>query len=143
MMHRLRFALVALAAAFVTMAPAVQPARAAEIVAIVNDQPITDLDLTQRIALLEIMDDVPRGGIDKRKALRQLIDQAVKLQEAKRYNLLPSDAELNDRIKRLAQGLKLSVEQLYAKLEAKGVSKQTFIDYVKAGMGFNRIMQGK
>ena len=141
-----RLSSAALLAAMIFCAPALlaaTPARAATLIAIVNDQPITDLDLTQRIALLEIMDDVPRGGIDKRKALRQLIDQAVKMQEAKRYNLLPSDAELNDRIKRLAQGLKLSVEQLYAKLEAKGVSKQTFIDYVKAGMGFNRIMQGK
>ncbi|MFO1131936.1 MAG: SurA N-terminal domain-containing protein [Hyphomicrobiales bacterium] len=118
-------------------------AQSPTIVAIVNDQPITELDLTQRIALLEIMDDVPRGGIDKKKALNQLIDQAVKTQEAKRYNLLPSDAELDDRIKRLAQGLKLSVDQLYAKLAAKGISKTTFTDYVKAGMAFNRIMQGK
>lgn len=113
------------------------------IIAVVNDQPITELDLTQRIALLEIMDDVPRGGMDKKKALRQLIDQTVKMQEAKRYNLLPSDAEMKDRIKRLAESLKLTVDALYAKLEAKGVSKATFIDYVKAGMAFNRIMQGK
>ena len=119
------------------------PAQAATIIAVVNDQPITERDLTQRIALLEIMDDVPRGGIDKKKALRQLIDQEVKIQEAKRYNMLPSDAELADRIKRLAQSLKLTTDQLYAKLEAKGVSKTAFRDYVKAGMGFNKIIQGK
>jgi peptidyl-prolyl cis-trans isomerase SurA len=141
-----RLSSAALLAAMLCCAPslvAVRPAEAATLIAIVNDQPITDLDLTQRIALLEIMDDVPRSGMDKKKALRQLIDQAVKIQEAKRYNLLPSDAELSDRIRRLAQGLKLSVDQLYAKLEAKGVSKTTFLDYVRAGMGFNRIMQGK
>jgi peptidyl-prolyl cis-trans isomerase SurA len=119
------------------------PAQAANIVAIVNDQPITELDLTQRIALLEVMDDVPQGGLDKKKALRQMIDQTVKLQEAKRYNMLPSDAELTDRIKRLAQNMKLSPDQLYAKLEAKGISKEAFRQYVKAGMGFNRIIQGK
>lgn len=139
----LRLVLAATAAALIAVAPAAGPARAADIVAIVNDQPITDLDLTQRIALLEIMDDVPRGGIDKKKALRQLIDQEVKLQEAKRYNMLPSDTEMKDRVKRLAQGMKLSVEQLYSKLEAKGVSKEAFIAYVKAGMAFNRIIQGK
>jgi len=142
-MRWLRLLLAATAAALIAIAPAASPARAADIVAIVNDQPITDLDLTQRIAMLEVMDDIPRGGIDKKKALRQLIDQAVKIQEAKRYNMLPSDTELKDRIKRLAQSMKLSVEQLYSKLEARGVSKQNFIDYVKAGMGFNRIIQGK
>lgn len=141
-----RPAAAAMLAALLIFSPALlpaAPAQAATIIAIVNDQPITELDLTQRIALLEIMDDVPRGGMDKKKALRQLIDQAVKIQEAKRYSLLPSDAELNDRIKRLAQNMKLSVEQLYAKLEAKGVSKTAFLDYVKAGMGFNKIIMGK
>lgn len=135
-----RLPAAALIAALLTLAP---PAQAANIVAIVNDQPITELDLTQRISLLEVMDDVPRGGIDKKKALRQMIDQTVKIQEAKRYNMLPSDAELTDRIKRLAQNLKLTPDQLYAKLEAKGISKEAFRDYVKAGMGFNRIIQGK
>lgn len=142
-MRRSCLVIAAAAAALIAMAPVAGPARAADIVAIVNDQPVTDLDLTQRIALLEIMDDVPRGGIDKKKALRQLIDQAVKIQEAKRYNMLPSDTEMKDRIKRLAESMKLTVEQLYSKLEAKGVSKEAFIEYVKAGMAFNRIIQGK
>lgn len=135
-----RLPAAALIAALLALAP---PAQAATIVAIVNDQPITELDLTQRIALLEVMDDVPRGGLDKKKALRQMIDQAVKLQEAKRYNMLPSDAELTDRIKRLATNMKLTPDQLYAKLAAKGISKEAFRDYVKSGMGFNRIIQGK
>ena len=124
------------------MAPLVQ-AQQPNIVAIVNDQPITELDLQQRIALLEAMDDVPKGGLDKKKALRQMIDQTVKMQEAKRYNLLPSAAELNDRIKRLAQSMKLTPDALYAKLEAKGISRATFRDYVSAGMAFQRIIQGK
>ena len=135
-----RLPAAALIAALLALA---SPALAANIVAIVNDQPITELDLTQRISLLEVMDDVPRGGLDKKAALRQMIDQTVKLQEAKRYNMLPSDAELTDRIKRLAQNMKLTPDQLYAKLEAKGISKEAFRDYVKAGMGFNRIIQGK
>ncbi len=135
-----RLPVAALIAALLALA---SPALATNIVAIVNDQPITELDLTQRISLLEVMDDVPRGGLDKKAALRQMIDQTVKLQEAKRYNMLPSDAELTDRIKRLAKNLKLTPDQLYAKLEAKGISKEAFRDYVKAGMGFNRIIQGK
>jgi peptidyl-prolyl cis-trans isomerase SurA len=132
----------ALLAAVLAFAPAAY-AQTPSIIAIVNDHPITELDLTQRIALLEVMDDVPKGGMDKKKALNQLIDQEVKIQEAKRYNLLPTDTDLADRIKRLAEGLKLTTDSLYAKLEAKGISKQAFRDYVRAGMGFQRIIQGK
>ncbi|MCX7348278.1 MAG: SurA N-terminal domain-containing protein [Alphaproteobacteria bacterium] len=135
-----------LPAAVLAMVLACAPAAHAQspsLVAIVNDQPITELDLTQRIALLEVMDDVPRGGIDKKRALLQLIDQVVKIQEARRFNMIPSDAELNDRIKRLAEGMKLTSDALYAKLGAKGISKATFRDYVKAGMAFTRIIQGK
>lgn len=142
-MNWLRFTAAALLAALIASATPVVPALAANIVAIVNDQPITELDLTDRIALLEILDDVPPGGMDKKKALRQLIDQIVKIQEAKRYNMLPSDTELKDRIKRIAQNMKLTPDQLYAKLKAKGISETAFRDYVKAGMGFNRIIQGK
>lgn len=142
-MSALRIPTAALLAGLLCFALPALPAAAANIVAIVNDQPITELDLAQRIALLEVMDDVPRGGIDNKKALRQLIDQQVKIQEAKRYNMLPSDAELRDRIKRLAQSLKLTTDELYAKLKAKGIDEITFRDYVKAGMGFNRIIQGK
>lgn len=136
----------AMLAAMVTLTCALAPEAGAQqpnIVAIVNDQPITELDLTQRITLLEIMDDVPQGGIDKKKALRQMIDQTVKMQEAKRYGLLPNETDLNDRIKKLAQGMKMTPDQLYAKLEAKGISRKTFRDYISAGMGFNRIIQGK
>lgn len=142
-MNLRRPASAALLAALLACGPAILSAHAATIIAIVNDRPITEIDLKQRIALLEIMDDVPRGGMDDKKALRQLIDQTVKIQEAKRYNLLPSDTELNDRIKVLAKNMKLTADQLYAKLEEKGVSRMAFIEYVKAGMGFNRIMQGK
>lgn len=136
----------ALFAGLIACSPLLLPAahgQSPNIVAIVNDQPITELDLTQRIALLEIMDDVPRGGMDKKKALNQMINQVVKTQEATRYSLLPSQAELDARIKQLASGMKLTVDQLYAKLAAKGITKATFNDYIKAGMGFNRIMQGK
>ena len=39
---------------------------------------------------------------------------------------------LKDRIKRLAESMKMTVDELYAKLAAKGISKETFVAYVKA-----------
>ena len=113
------------------------------IVAVVNDQPITELDLQQRIALLDVLGDTPQGGMDKKKALRQLIDDVVKTQEAKRYNMYPTDSEVTDRIKRLAEGMKLTSAALLAKLKEKGISEASFRAYLSASMGFSRIIQGK
>ena len=98
-MNLLRLLPAAVLAAVLGLSPAAH-AQSPAIIAIVNDHPITELDLTQRIALLEIMNDVPKGGLDKKAALHQLIDQEVKLQEAQRYNLLPTDTDLADRIKK-------------------------------------------
>lgn len=118
-------------------------AEAPTIVAVVNDQPITELDLTQRIVLLDILGDTPRGGMTKRQALQDLIDDVVKIEEAKRFNMLPSESEVNERIARLAKNMKLTRDQLFAKLKAKGISETTFRTYMQADMGFTRIIQGK
>ncbi len=54
------------------------------VVAIVNDQAVTELDVTQRISLLKILGNLPEGGISRKAALRLIIDDAVKTSEAKR-----------------------------------------------------------
>ena len=118
-------------------------AEAPTIVAVVNDQPITDHDLTQRIILLDTLGDTPRDGMTKRQALQDLVDDAVKIEEARRFNMLPSESEVNERIGRIAKNMKMTREQLLAKLKAKGISESTFQSYVQADMGFTRIIQGK
>lgn len=132
-----------LAVGAVTAAASPARAEAPTIVAVVNDQPITELDLTQRIALLEVLDDMPRGGMNKRQALQAIIDDTVKIQEARRFNMLPTEAEVNDRINRIAKSMKLTRDQLLAKLKSKGISETTFRTYMQADMGFTRIIQGK
>lgn len=139
--------LAAAAAVFLACASplAVTPAEAASagIVVLVNDQPITDLDITQRIELLEVLGDLPQGGMSKQAALKELIDDEVKLIEAGRYNMLPSEADVTDRIERIAKNLKLTKAQLLDKLKAKGITEKSFRRYLTASMGFSRIINGK
>jgi len=113
------------------------------IVAIANDQPITDLDITQRVTLLDIVGDLPPGGLTKQQALQALIDDQVKIVEATRLAMLPTDSDVTDRIDKLAQGMKISRADLLAKLKAKGISEASFRRYVQASMGFNRIISAK
>lgn len=127
------------------MAGSPGPALAAttSIIAVVNDQPITELDLNQRIILLEILGDLPRGGMNKQQALRALIDDQVKLVEAKRFSMVPTDTEISQQIGRLAKGMNLSREQLLAKLKERGISEASFRRYVQASTAFSRLSTAK
>jgi peptidyl-prolyl cis-trans isomerase SurA len=124
-------------------APAAQLARADGAVAIVNDVPITELDVTQRISLMKIMGDNPGDEISRKKALQSLVDEVVKLAEAKRLKLAATDAEITKQIARVAGGMKTTPDALAGKLADKGIGSETFRRYISAQISFNRIIASK
>jgi peptidyl-prolyl cis-trans isomerase SurA len=125
--------------------PAAVPVMAAGqgVVAVVNDLPITEHDITQRIALMKTLGDVPQGGISRKRALQSLVDEQVKISEATKLRMMPKDKEVRAQIERMAEGMKTSADGLTARLEKQGISKATFERYVSALIGFNRILSGK
>lgn len=126
------------------IAPA-QPARAEGLgaIAIVNDVPITELDISQRISLMKTLGDLPEGEASRKKALQSLVDDVIKLAEAKRLQMDPSDAEITKQIARVAGGLKTTADGLVKKLEEQGIGVETFRRYIAAQTGFNRIISAK
>ncbi len=136
--------MAAFAAALTAIVPSIPLARAETqgVVAVVNDIPITERDLTQRIALLTVLDDAPRG-MTKKQALQSIIDEEVKIAEATRLRMMPTEAQISDRIARLSKGSDSSPEAVVAKLKKQGVSEKTFRRYIAAMMGFNRIISAK
>ena len=113
------------------------------IIAVANDQPITERDIDQRIALLKVLDDYPPAGMTRPQVLQNLIDDQVKIIEATRLMMLPTDTDVSDRIKRLAQGTKSTREELLAKLKKAGISEATFRRYLLATLAFSRIIAAK
>jgi peptidyl-prolyl cis-trans isomerase SurA len=113
------------------------------VVAIANDVPITELDITQRITLMKILGDVPEGEASRKKALQSLIDEVIKLAEAKRLHMDAADAEITKQVTRVAGGLKTTPEELLKKLAAEGIEPETFRRYIAAQTGFNRIIAAK
>ncbi len=132
-----------LACSLIFAAPGPALAVSQSIIAVANDQPITERDLEQYIVLLQILEETPAGGLTKQQALRDMIDDQVKITEAKRLGMLPGEAEIDDRIERAAKGMKLTPKELLAKLKSRGISETTFRQYLAAQMGFNRIISGK
>lgn len=132
-----------LACSLMLTAPGPALAVSQGIIAVANDSPITELDLEQHIYLLEILDQAPKGGLTKQQALRSMIDDQVKITEAKRLGMMPSDSDITDRIDRAAKGMKLTRKELLAKLQARGISEATFRQFLAAQMGFSRIIAAK
>lgn len=113
------------------------------VVAIVNDQAVTELDVTQRISLLKILGNLPEGGISRKAALRLIIDDAVKTSEAKRLQFNPTEIEVTAQVDRMAKNMKTTSADLLARLAKQGIGEPSFRGYVAAQIGFNRIMGSK
>lgn len=84
----LRCTLAALA-----MLAAISPAGAQQVVAIVNGEPITAVDIVQRTRLIQIS---THKTADRQTVLNELIDEKLKLQIAKRYKLDITDTEVDN-----------------------------------------------
>jgi peptidyl-prolyl cis-trans isomerase SurA len=116
-------------------------AQETRVIATVNDQPVTTFDIDQRIRLLQILGQ--SGAANRKKIGNDLINDVVKIQEAKLYKFDATEKEIDERLKRVAQGLKTDEVGLAAKLKAQGVSMSAFRDYTAAQMAFGRLLQLK
>lgn len=109
------------------------------VIVVANDLPITDYDITQKLNLLKVLGtDV--SGASRKEILNSLIDDVVKIAEAKRLNAAPAAGEVNGQISRIAKSLKLDSESLLSKLKGRGVDAEFFRRYVSAQIGFNRVL---
>ena len=90
------------------MLPALQSAQASNqgIIVTVNDIPITTLDIQQRLSLLKILGERSTGPNPRKFALRMMVDEIIKIAEAKKYKMDATDKEVSSQIGRMAKSLK-------------------------------------
>ncbi len=136
MIFRSVFALILLIALY-------QPviAQEASVIATVNDHPVTSFDIDQRIKLLSILGQ--SGGFDRKKIGNALIDDVVKIDEARRYKIDPTEKEIDERLGGMAKGLKTDMAGLEGKLGKQGLTLNTMRQYVSAQMSFSRLLTAK
>jgi peptidyl-prolyl cis-trans isomerase SurA len=111
------------------------------VVVTVNDVPITSFDVEQRMKLNAILGRTQGNAADQRKrALQNLVDDAVKLAEAKKYNATPNDKMVDAQIEKMAKGSNTDTNGLAAQLKAKGASLSALRKLVTAQIAFNRLI---
>ncbi|EEA92774.1 SurA N-terminal domain-containing protein [Pseudovibrio sp. JE062] len=112
---------------------------ASKIVAVVNGRPITSYELQQRSKLISLTTRAP-SSIAKRKAKDELIDEALKLAEAKRVGVSISDSKVDDAFATIAQRVKMSPSQFKQALSQSGVNPRTLKSRLRAEISWSEVV---
>lgn len=111
-----------------------------KIAVLVNKQPITTNQINRRAAFVRLR---RMKGNSRTIATNELIDEAVKMQEARRYGAVASDAEVNNAYAGFAKSNKMSVSQMNSMMAQSGVTTRGFKDYIRASMSWQRLVAGR
>ena len=117
------------------------------IAAVVNDQVISIYDLAARTRLILVSSDLQdTPEIRSRLApqiLRQLIDETLQLQEAKRLNVAVGSNEVQQALARIAKQNDMTEPQFQDFLKKADIPLSTVVDQVKAGIAWSKIVGQK
>ena len=116
------------------------------IVAVVNDEVITRLDLEEQLkvtadTLKHQNTPLPSGDVLEKQVLERMIVTKTQLQFAKESGLRIDDAMLDKTIARIAQNNKLSIDGLRQALKKDGVDFAKFRDDVRTEMTVARLRE--
>lgn len=115
------------------------PVAASEIKYIVNGTPVTSYDIQRRAAFLRLQ----RKKADTKHAADEMIEQALKMSEAKRIGVRIGDRQVDDAYNRFAQSNRMQVKQLDGVMAQSGVTKAHFKDYIRAQMSWGQVLSAR
>lgn len=112
----------------------------AQVVAIVNGEPITALDLAQRTRLIQLS---TRKTPSRQEALDELIDDKLKLNIAKRYTVDIPNREVDAAYANIARRSGLSPQQFDQALAGAGITGAAFKAKLRSDIAWSAIVRGK
>ncbi len=123
------------------------------VVATVNDDVISTYDIVQRMRLLVVTAGIQPTQQNlpalQQEAIRSLIDEHLELQDLReegktqKFDLIASDAEVDDEIAQIARSNNTSSTQLLTQLAAQGVGPQTLKDQLRAEISWRGWIRGR
>ena len=132
---------LALSAALIVLASAaVTGASAQQIVVVVNGDPITALDIEQRTKLMQISG---QKTATRQQVLEELINEKLKVKEAKKYGLEVPDSEVDQSFATMASRMRSTPEQLTQALSKAGIHVNTLKARIRADMTWQQLVRGR
>jgi peptidyl-prolyl cis-trans isomerase SurA len=132
------FAAAMLAAAALVAAP--RAAGAQQVVAFVNGQPITALDIEHRAKFLQMSG---KKAPTRKEVIDSLIDEILETTEAKRYGLDVPDAQVEESYKTVATRMGMDAQKLTQVLAAGGASDDTLKRRLRAQIAWTNLVRGR
>jgi peptidyl-prolyl cis-trans isomerase SurA len=131
---------VSLAAALLAVPGFGSTVMAQSVAAMVNGEAITNFDVDQRIKLTQL---TTRKAISRQEALEELINDKLKVKEAKRYGLDMSSSDIDGAYGNMASRMRMNAEQLNKTLEGHGIRPETLKSRIKADMTWGNLVRGR
>ncbi len=128
------------AVALAVLAGGAPPLQAQSVAVMVNGEPITTLDIEQRTKLNFL---TTRKQMPRKEVIEELIDEKVKIKEAKRFGVDPSASDIDQAFAGMSQRMRISPEQLTKSLESQGVRPETLKARLKAEMVWGSLVRGR
>ncbi len=112
--------------------------------AVVNDEVISVLDLTQRARLTLLATRQEDGPEVRRRlipqVLRRLVDERLQLQEAERLDIIVEDRQVEAALADLAKQNNMSRDQFVSFLRRRGVLATTISDQIRARIAWSVVV---
>jgi peptidyl-prolyl cis-trans isomerase SurA len=115
-------------------------ARAQEVIVLVDGEPITQLDLLQRIKLLQMSGPKPPP---RQEVLDSMIDEILEIREAKNYSVEVPDTEVNSSYDSIAKHLGIDSAKLTEMLSKAGASAGTLKRKLRAQLAWDALVRGR
>jgi hypothetical protein len=106
----------------------------------VNDQIITNFEISQRIKMLETFG---AKSVSKKEVINSLINERLYTYSAIELNTLPDNSEIDKGLDDFAKRGNLNKKDLLAYLDSRNVSQETLIAYITAGLTKHKVIQKK
>ena len=106
----------------------------------VNDQIITNYEISQRIKMLETFG---AKSVSKKEVINSLINERLYTYSAIELETLPVNSEIDKGLDDFVKRGNLNKKDLLAYLDSRNVSQETLIAYITAGLTQRKVIQKK
>ena len=106
----------------------------------VNDQIITNYEISQRIKMLETFG---AKSVSKKEVINSLINERLYTYSAIELETLPDNSEIDKGLDDFAKRGNLNKKDLLAYLDSRNISQETLIAYITAGLTQRKVIQKK
>jgi peptidyl-prolyl cis-trans isomerase SurA len=128
--------ILGVAAALLLMGAA---SHAQSIAVMVNGEPITHYDIEQRSKL----NTLSHKAATKQQVIDELIDEKVKIKEAKRFGVDPSASDIDSAFAQMSTRMRSTPEALTKMLESQGIRTETLKARIRADMVWGSLVRGR